>query len=79
VSRNNPSSVNFYFENDENQDDDDDGAPRNDENESQFPPWQKLHNRYEIASYSRKMVALDPSSYHRLGLAFTESHIDTGK
>lgn len=31
-----------------------------------------------MPSYSKKLVSIDPSSYHRLGLALTESHIDTG-
>lgn len=46
--------------------------------EDTYPVWQKIHNRYEIPLYSKKLVSIDPSSYHRLGLARTESYFSTG-
>lgn len=46
---------------------------------AKYPVWQKIHARYEMPAYSRKLVSLYPSSYHRLGLATVESQIDTGR
>lgn len=33
------------------------------------------HRRYEYADYSKEMVALNPSSYHQLGIAMTDSYL----
>jgi hypothetical protein len=34
------------------------------------------HNRFEYPHFSRQLVAIDPGSYHRLGLAVTDSYVD---
>jgi hypothetical protein len=34
------------------------------------------HRRYELANYSREMVAINPSSYHQLGLALADSYLN---
>ena len=34
------------------------------------------HNRFEYPHYSKQLVAIDPSSYHRLGLAVADSYVN---
>ena len=34
------------------------------------------HNRFEYPHFSKQLVAIDPGSYHRLGLAVTDSYVD---
>ena len=38
----------------------------------------KPHNRFEYPEYSKKMVALNPNSYHRLGLSLTDTYVFDG-
>jgi len=38
----------------------------------------KPHNRFEYADYSKKMVALNYNSYHRLGLSLTDTYVHDG-
>ena len=33
------------------------------------------HNRFEYPHFSKQLVAIDPGSYHRLGLALTDSYV----
>ena len=42
---------------------------------TEIPFWQMPHNRFEYPHFSKQLVAIDPGSYHRLGLALTDSYL----
>ena len=46
-----------------------------DENEKNNQNLVLTHRRYEFSDYSKDMAALDPCSYHQLGLALTDSYL----
>lgn len=43
---------------------------------SEIPFWQMPHNRFDYPHFSKQLVAIDPGSYHRLGLAITDSYLN---
>jgi len=47
--------------------------------EDSTPFYLLPHNRYTNPEFSRSLVAKDPSSYHRLGIAVTDSYLVNGR
>ena len=43
---------------------------------TEIPFWQMPHNRFEYPHFSKQLVSIDPGSYHRLGLAVTDSYVN---
>ncbi len=43
-----------------------------------LPFYLQPHNRFEHTDHSRSITGADPGSYHKLGIAITDSYIENG-
>ncbi len=46
--------------------------------DEEIPSWQQPHGRFIFPTYSRNMAGLDPTSYHNLPIAVTDSYLEDG-